>query len=847
MRDAALIGSLLPVSALLALSATAVQAASLDRQVAFSIPSQPLDGALLEFSRQADIQLALDANELDNIQAPELKGTLAASVALRRLLSSSGFKYYTVGNTVTVRRTAGADDSSGSSVSAAPGDSASVAGHYTTSAASNAKIRVASASSDVGASETGQRKNMDEVIVSAQKRSELLQDVPVPVTAISAQNLIENNQLRLQDYYVSVPGLSVVPVAASVQNLSIRGITTGSGSNPTVGITVDDVPYGSSTAIGNSGFVPDFDPGDLARVEVLRGPQGTLYGASSMGGLVKFVTVDPSTERVGGTLQAGVSGVYNGDQPGYNVRGSVNLPLGDQVAVRASVFSRIDPGYIDNVETGRDGVNKATVRGGRVSGLWAPSSDFSVKLSALLQDYRGDGNNDVATGLGLGDLQQNYIRGTGGYDRRFQAYAATIKAKLGGIDLISVTGYNSNSTRETSDVTWALADATTFYTGVPGTIVLVEGHTHKVSEEVRLSSSIGSTFDWLLGGFYTHEASPGTQPYYAEDPATGQVGIKLADYTTNTALTEYSAFANLTFHITEQFDIQLGAREAHIKQDASQLTDGLLYQDITSVAGGSSKSNAFTYLVTPQYKFTKDLMIYARLASGYRAGAPNTVPNQLAQYNPDKTQNYELGFKGDFLEHLFSVDASVYYIDWKDIQVVLQDLNTFQSYTINANRAKSQGVELSTTVKPLRGLAINSWVSYDDAKLTEAFPPTPISTVYGVAGDRLPYTSRWSGSISAQQDFPLPSNGTGFVGATVTYVGDREGTFTATPERQIFPAYTRTDLRGGAQWGTWSGNLFVLNLADRRAMTSGGPGTYPDYAFNYIQPRTYGLNVIKSF
>src|SRR6202012_4446346 len=173
------------------------------------------------------------------------------------------------------------------------------------------------------------------------------QDVPVPVTAIRADKLISDNQVRLQDYFTSVPGLSYAPNNQN-QYVTIRGITTGGFSNPTVGVVIDDVPFGASNALGGGQVIPDFDPGDLARVEVLRGPQGTLYGASSMGGLLKFVTVDPSTDGVSGRVEAGVSDVSHGAELGYNVRGSINVPLSDTFAMRASAFTREDPGYVDN-------------------------------------------------------------------------------------------------------------------------------------------------------------------------------------------------------------------------------------------------------------------------------------------------------------------------------------------------------------------------------------------------------------------------------------------------------------------------------------------------------------------
>ncbi len=160
-------------------------------------------------------------------------------------------------------------------------------------------------------------------------------------------------------------------------------------------MTIDDVPFGASTNLGGGRAVPDIDPGDLQRVEVLRGPQGTLYGASSLGGLLKFVTRDPATDDLGGQLQASSSDVVNGDDLGYSVRGSVNVPLGDTFAVRASGFFRRDPGYIYNVQTGESSINSADADGGRLTALWRLSDQWSVKVSALIQEIDGDGATSV--------------------------------------------------------------------------------------------------------------------------------------------------------------------------------------------------------------------------------------------------------------------------------------------------------------------------------------------------------------------------------------------------------------------------------------------------------------------
>ena len=224
------------------------------------------------------------------------------------------------------------------------------------------------------------------------------------------------------------------------------------------------------------GAVPDIDPSELARIEVLRGPQGTLYGASSIGGLINFVTADPSTSGVSGHIESTVSDVRNGTQAGYSVRGAINLPLGDTLAMRASAFGRQDPGYINNVPSplffasiapGPNGVNWGNVAGGRVAVLWQPQDALTLKFSALVQDSTVHGTS--FSYIGLGDLQQSILPGTGVYDTQTQAYSLNISAKLGTADLVSLTGYNIDKYHQVFDYTPTLGSLTAaIFNGVSG-------------------------------------------------------------------------------------------------------------------------------------------------------------------------------------------------------------------------------------------------------------------------------------------------------------------------------------------------------------------------------------------
>jgi outer membrane receptor protein involved in Fe transport len=820
----------------------AVAGHAAESELIFNIPAQRLSDALNVFGRQAGLSIAFYDELVAGRTTDAVSGKFTAEAALERLLLKTGLHYRFV-NEKTV---------------AISGDKSREADGDRTSQAALGRESLRLAQADVGAGAYAQQPAsnpdsnsapaIEEILVTAQKRMERLQEVPVPVSVVNADKLIGSNQLLLRDYYASVPGLNLAPGGQSQQFLTIRGISTGPG-NPTVGVTVDDAPYGASTSDGGGNVVPDIDPGDLARVEVLRGPQGTLYGASSLGGLLKFVTVDPSTDALSGRVQVGTSRVHNGDQLGYDVHGSVNVPLGDTLAVRASAFSRQEAGYIDNPVLNIEGVNEARVNGGRLSALWRPSEMLSLKLSALFQEAKGDGTSDVLVDSGLADLQQNFLRGTGAFERKAQAYTAVLSVTPGRFDIKSITGFNVNEFSQSDDFS-PFADLAEGLFGVHGAAIASHNQTEKFTQEVRVSAPIGERFEWLAGGFYAHEDSPYRQDVFAIDPATGaRAGeVIFADFPSK--YEEYAAFANLTFHLTDRFDVQVGGRQSHAEKNFSQTNGGRIFDDIERAVRPpeSAGADAFTYLVTPRFKFSPNLMAYVRLASGYRAGGSNPIAATIPDgYDPDKTQNYELGLKADFFDRLLSVDSSLYYIDWKDIQLNVRDPASGNFYFTNASRARAQGVELSVESHPVDGLLLAAWVAWNDAELTEALPPESVAAgVYALKGDRLPFSSRFSAHGSIEHEFPLAGTLRGFAGADVSYVGERLNQFTssATVTRRKFPAYAKTDVRVGARSDAWTFNLFINNAADRRGVLQSG---VDDDSVIYIQPRTVGASVSRSF
>ena len=684
---------------------------------------------------------------------------------------------------------------------------------------------------------------VETVIVSAEKRDEDIQNTPVPVTVVSGGQLAQNDQVKLTAFFDTVPGLVVSPtsVVDNEQMVSIRGIATGIFGNPTVSTMIDDVPFGGFTRE----LAPNIDPSDLQRVEVLRGPQGTLYGANSMGGLIKYVTKDASTDGFTALLQTDINGVHNGAEAGFGLRGAVNIPLADNLAIRVSAFTRQDAGYIDNPVNNTFGVNEVFANGGRVAALWRISDNFTMKLSAIYQDTKGNGNNDVDIGTGLKDLQQNYVPGAGKFDSQIQAYSATLNGSLGIVDIASITGYNILQYQNSEDYSYFasyVAQAKANF-GVTGVTIENLGHVRKFSQELRATAPLGKHVDLLVGGFFTNEFIPLEQPYNAVNPVTGAFAGLLDDKIIPIGHQETAAFTDLTVHITDDFDIQLGSRFSHLKENYYPVPDfGVPISPLISTS-----KHVLTYLATPEYHISSDWMVYARIATGYRPGRSNSfnlTPGIPSASSPDKTNNYEIGTKGTVWDGLLSFDASLYYIDFVNLQFTQNSPNG-ASYFTNGGEAKSEGVELSLTLRPWAGTSIGGWVSYDDAVLTQSFPVS-IST-YGPTGSRLPYSARYSANISANQEFPITNTITGHVGGVLTYMGDRLGPFEPTAVRANYPEYAQVDLHAGADFDHWEMNLYVNNLMDVRGALGGGLGSVPPTGYLYTQPRTVGMSIIKNF
>lgn len=821
-----------------------------------NIAAGALGPALRALAQELRFQIVYASKDVAQLKTGGAIGEFTPDEALQRVLEGTGLTYkHLDGSTVTIVPISGESspaatpDRHGENVRQNQGnDGGSLRAQQRTQ-------------SDHGTDAPGASGNAGEqgpvaletIIVTAEKAryAESVLEIPVPITVLSARSLTDTGQASLQDYYTSVPGLDLTMGGntGGVALVTIRGITTNLYTNPTVTASIDDVPIGSSTLLGGGELIPDIDPSDLERVEVLRGPQGTLYGGNSMGGLIRYVTAEPSTDGLTGFVQGGLSNVEDGSGMGYVTRGSANIPVNDTVALRVSGFDRRDPGYVDNLETGQKGVNSATADGGMISALWQPSSAFNWSLNALLQRYQGNGSPQVDPTLG--GLDQSLLATTGSDLVEDQIYWSTETLNLGLTQLKSITSYGSYDYSDRVD--YGLLGLDPFSEqlfNVSGTLAEDHIRTDRFTQELRLYLPLGKHIDWMLAGFYDRERSSNDTVAFAVDPTTLAVGGDYGTVDEPQVYEEFAGFTNLTYRFNDRFDIQLGARESQIKQNESTAATDLwvsLFGFPAYAATPSETERAFTYLATPRFKLSPHLMAYARFASGFRPGALNGVsPYFPVQSTPDKTQNYELGLKGDVLDHRLTFDTSLYYISWNNVQIEVYSQPALSYYVTNESAAKSEGVELSSDWKPLDGMDLSGWFSWNEAVLTQAFPAT--SAVDGASGDRLPFSARISGHLSFDQKFPIAGDATGDAGADWSYIGSRIGDFAAgSPVRQLLPGYGQANVHAGVDYRSWTGELYINNVGDKRGLLYGGIGSnYPAY-FNYITPRTIGINVSKTF
>jgi outer membrane receptor protein involved in Fe transport len=728
-----------------------------------------------------------------------------------------------------------------------------------------------------------------EIVVTAQKRPQVLLDVPQSITVVTGKTLEEQHANSFADYLKLVPGLQVDQDTPGEGRLILRGINAG-GVASTVGVYVDETPFGSSSGLVNGAVLAgDFDTFDVNRIEVLRGPQGTLYGASSLSGVLRFVTNAPSTERMMVHGRASLDSVKGGDL-GWSTNLMLNAPITDSVAFRASGYYRKNPGFIDSIGTaGTDivgfthtsdiqkNINDSASYGGRASILFRPSSAASIRLTAISQDIKVDAPTiveaDPVTLRPLHGLSQSQFVPQKA-DVAYRIYNATGEFDLGFADLTSSTSFGKQNQTLRIDLTFPLSGFVQLPLAFGGLGLpdneFIEGqrtNDKKFTQEVRLSKQTAFA-DWLVGAYYTDEKGliaqdfvalqPGTLTPLALPPIFAAIG-GLGEANISSKYKELAGFADATIHFAPQFDLELGGRYSHNKQSAHQVTGGALAGPSDFVV--RSSENVFTWSVAPKYKVNRNTTLYARIAKGFRPGGPNVLPpgapQELATYDSDSLISYEAGIKAESADHRLSLDAAVFHIDWDDIQLLATDTASGFSFNSNGGKAKSDGVEVTVGARPIPGLNLSANAAYTNARLAQDVPADALGLVAARKGDHLPFTPKLATALNADYQWALGGNALAHFGGSWRHLSGQTASYDAVfrttfGHQRHVRAYDVIDLNAGVDFGRIDVQAFVKNLGNSHGVTSttgtkifGAFDIYPGGAIGtgIITPRTVGVSV----
>jgi iron complex outermembrane recepter protein len=802
---------------------------------------------------------------------------------------------------------------------------------------------------------------LQEVIVTAQKRSANLQDVPFSVSATSQDQIRNSGAENLIDLARNIASFSVADLGPGQSQMAIRGISSGQvirdqpGVKEQVGVYLDESPI--SVAL----FTPDLELFDLDRFEVLRGPQGTLFGAGSEAGTVRYITHQPDLGRFEAFTDASYESVEYGNRGGM-VRGAFNAPLGDTAAVRLVLYYHHLPGFIDAIQPGggvHEDVNDGDRTGARLSFLWKPNDSLSITPRVVYQNLTTNGYPRVdlynilanpyttVAPVTLGNLQQ-YTQQREGLLDQFLLTDLKVDYNLGSTTLTSITSYTHRNVRVLRDATQLTGSVTFDALGIPdqasvrlSSPLYDRTGLNVISQEVRVASNGTQRVDWLAGGFFQH-----VDRHYGQNlPTPGYdalVGLPSQDFGTPTAdtpfysdlsyrLKQYAAFGEATWHMTTQFALTAGLRYYKYTEDKNLLFGGAfglvpegvpgqtcvsgtgqppLPTCVPQVTPASTDSSGTSPRFILSYKPTDDAQLYAQAARGFRLGGINDPINLLLcsptdkivfgnnpNWKDEKTWDYELGAKTQWLDRRVTFNIDVFYSDIKDLQATTTAGTCSSRVVFNVPTARSAGVEMELFARPSINWDFGVTASYIDAKLTSSVtstipppagspPGTPSTEVVvgGLAdGNRLPTAPKTQAAAYLGYTLPVSGQRDFFANFTVQYVGSSfsqfeneqpgfgnictgcpnaanpyaarldafggplsTNSFTFNPE---LPSYTIGNLRLGLKSDHWQAAFYVNNLWDETARLALDYERGRTARLGYLtnQPRTYGLYGSYSF
>ena len=682
---------------------------------------------------------------------------------------------------------------------------------------------------------------LTEVIVTAQKVAQPAVRVPMTVVALNGHTLATNGMNSFADYAAQVPGMSVTALTPGYSSVVLRGMSTGiSQATPSTGFYIDDAPVGSVTAYATGGILtPDLPPSEVQRIEVLEGPQGTLYGAGTIGGLVRFVTVKPDTKAFSGSVAAGGDAV-DGGGTGWDARMALNAPINANNAVRASVYRRDDPGFISNPLTGRHDVNSSNLTVARLAWKWRIADNWSAYVWGFTQRFAANGiNAQEVNAPSLTPVTGDLTRGTYIPETQriaFDVYNATIHGAVDGLSILSSTTYQTISAHTNVDQTATFGPLFSLLLGIPNlgvrTLQIVD--TQRWSEELRANGdALNDRVHYMAGLYYTHEASgnrlPPLDPFTIPNLQPFALLGPIANAAIVTTYDEYSPFANASYDLSSKLQVQLGLRYTHYTENYAQNYQTSLLSPLPVILNQQVGQNKFTYMATLRYMPSKHTEVYGRVATGFQPGGPSALPPGIVaggkqSFNPSSVTSYELGLKSNFGHGLGSVEAALFDTNWNDVQIQTSTTTAAGSYQyfVNGGTARSDGADASVLIEPLRGLSLRATGAYTNSRLTSAAPAAG-----GLNGDRMPFSPQWTGSLVADYRFAERDGWRPFMGVSWNYIGQRVSNFsdhqppnpTDLPSNKVtVPGYSTVNLHLGVDVHRLRLMLYAKNIGNARGI-----------------------------